>query len=617
MRLSKLVFGATWLIANLAVPINVCAESPPRTVLIINESASDSPFGHRFIAQVYATLDTEKVQRYAVHAEFLDFGHFNGQAYDELQTAYLSGKYRSTPVSVIVALGSESLAFVSRIRSNVWSNIPIVFVIFDDAQAAHAVALPNVTGIVASRRFEDLVKSARALVPDLGQIAVVGEPLERQPLRSHYRQDIRQVAKDLNINNLTGLPLNEIEKRVAILPDNAAIAYLPIYTDGTGATHNPAEALTAIARVAKRPIVVDSEDFIGNGATGGFVLSATELGRAAGQQIARILSGEGASAIPISVRRFTKPVFDERKIKRWDLSEAALPVGSELKFHELNIWGRYRWQISAIVITIPSLCLIIAWLLFERRRRLVAERESHQHLLEVTKMDRAMTASAMSASIGHELNQPLSAILNNAEAAEVLLESTSLDREHLKEILADIQRDDHRAVGIIKHLRMLLRQGGLDPQTIDVSELVSDTVGIVQRYAAEHGVAIQVEPLPGNLQIRADRVHIQQVLLNLAMNAIDAMETSPEGKRKLILRVSQREPDVMISVEDTGTGIPDEKLKSIFMPFVTTKQQGTGLGLSIAQTIVGTYGGRIWAENRPEGGAIFHFTLAIARAEAA
>jgi len=617
MRFNKLVFAAIWIIANLVAPIDAFAESLPRTVLIIDESASDSPFGHRFIQQVHSTLDMKNIKHYAIHTEYLDFGHFNGEAYDALQYAYLSGKYRDTSVSVIVALGSGALGFVSRMRPKVWPKVPIVFAIFDDALAAHSVALPNVTGIVASRRFDDLVKSARALVPNLGQIAVVGESLERQPLRSHYQQDMRQVGKNLNIIDLTDLLFAEVEKRVALLPDNAAIAYLPVYTDETGVAHGPAEALTIIAGVANRPIVVDSEDFIGKGATGGFVLSAEELGRAAGQQVARILSGEGASAIPIVVRSFTKPVFDARKIEQWNVSEAALPVGSDMRFREPNLWDRYRWQISAIVVTIPSLCLIIAWLWFERRRRIVAERESHQHLLEVTKMDRAMTASAMSASIGHELNQPLSAILNNAETAEILLDSISLNRVQLKEILADIRRDDHRAVEIIQRLRMLLKQVELDPQKIDVAELVSDTVRIVQRHAAERGVTVQVEPLPGDLQIRADRVHIQQVLLNLAMNAIDAMENAPEAKRKLILRVNRRDPDVIITVEDTGTGIPVDKLKSIFMPFVTTKQQGTGLGLSIAQTIVGTYGGRIWAENGPKGGAMFHFTLAIAQTEAA
>jgi C4-dicarboxylate-specific signal transduction histidine kinase len=227
-----------------------------------------------------------------------------------------------------------------------------------------------------------------------------------------------------------------------------------------------------------------------------------------------------------------------------------------------------------------------------------------------------MTASAMSASIAHELNQPLSAILNNAETAEILLNGISFDQDDLKEIIADIRRDDQRAVDIIKHLRMLLKHDDIALQETNLSKLLSDTLRLVRLHAKNKGVALQVDPLPANILVRADGVHIQQVILNLTLNAIDAMQDIPADDRILRLRVSQKDDRVMVSIADTGTGIPQDKLKGIFEPFVTTKAQGTGLGLSIARTIIRTYGGEIWAENGAEGGAIFHFTLITAQAQA-
>lgn len=228
-----------------------------------------------------------------------------------------------------------------------------------------------------------------------------------------------------------------------------------------------------------------------------------------------------------------------------------------------------------------------------------------------------MTASTMSASISHELNQPLSAILNNVEAAEILLAANSLDRGQLKEIFADIRRDDVRAIDIIKHLRTMLKQSELAAEEIDFSELIRDTIRLLRPRAAELGVTLDITPIPANLRVRADSVHIQQVILNLAMNAFDAMRDVPISKRELKLHVSRRGHDALVVMEDTGTGIPEEKLKSIFKPFVTTKQEGTGLGLSICETIITTYGGRIWAENTAENGAMFCFTLGVARTEAA
>jgi signal transduction histidine kinase len=202
--------------------------------------------------------------------------------------------------------------------------------------------------------------------------------------------------------------------------------------------------------------VVDSEDFIGMGATGGFVMSAEKVGREAGQRVARILNGEAAANIPVVTTNFNTPVFDARKLEQWSISESSLPAGSVVLFRQPNAWDLYRWQIVAIVTIIPLQSLIIGCLYYEHRRRRAAERESRQHLLEVAKMDRAMTVSAMSASIAHELNQPLGAILNNAEAAEMLLCANLPDLDQLKEILADIRRDDSRAAGIIKRLRALL-----------------------------------------------------------------------------------------------------------------------------------------------------------------
>ena len=574
---------------------------------------SNSPFGDRFRRQVHSTLDAKFTKDYVIYSESLDFGHFSGPDYDATLHAFFKNKYKDKPISVIVALGAEALKFVSRMRAEFWPSAPIVFVTFFDATT---LVPSNATGVFASRRFQDLVKSAQDLVPDLARIAVVGERLDLQPLRRQYKIEAQQLTKDLNVIDLTGLPVEEVKKRVASLPSDAAIAYTPIYTDETGSNHNPGEVLEVLAEVASRPIVVNSETLIGKGATGGIVLSAEELAREAGWRIARILSGEAAASIPIATGSFTRPVFDARQLKRWGISELALPSGSDLRFRELNVWDQYRWQIVAVAILVLAQTLGIILLYYEHRRRHFAEREAHQHLLEVTKMDRAMTASAMSASIAHELNQPLSAILNNAETAEILLASKSPDWDLLKEILADIRRDDHRAIDIIKHLRTMLKQGELSVQDVDLNELVNDTIRLFKPRATEQDVAIEIAPIPPNLWVRADSVHIQQVLLNLAMNAIDAMQNVPVGGRNLKLQVTQRNGEAMIAIEDTGTGIPEDKLKNIFEPFVTTKEQGTGIGLSIARTIIHTYGGMIWAENRAGKGAMFCFTLNLARAEA-
>jgi C4-dicarboxylate-specific signal transduction histidine kinase len=259
---------------------------------------------------------------------------------------------------------------------------------------------------------------------------------------------------------------------------------------------------------------------------------------------------------------------------------------------------------------------MISALLFERFRRFRAEAASRRRLLELAQMNRSLTVSAMSSSIAHELNQPLGAILNNAGAAEVLLTKSPLDIEQLKDILADIRKDDERAGEIISHLRGFLRTEDVPPGAVSIDRAIADVLQIVEPEAARRGIKIDCDPASQPLSVRADHVHLQQVLLNLALNGMDAMKDVAAGRR-MTFRTSQvGEAKVEIAVLDNGTGIPEGRLREIFDSFVTTKQHGTGLGLSIARTIVEMYGGRIWAENRKDGGAAFRFVLPLARSAA-
>ena len=617
MRLSNKISFAIWLLANLTVCTYAVADNTTHTVVIIDASDSDSPFSSRIRQHIHATIDNEFKLPYSIFSENMDLTRFNGPAYLAAFDEYFKKKYQDKSISVIVALGGESLRYLLRTHLEKLQEIPTVFLSFADMSATNVPLKSNVTGIIARRNFKYLLKSAQSIVPQLAKIVLVGESFTFQPFRQQYQEELEQLSKDINIINLTGLPLDSVKLRVASLPDDAAIAYIPIYNDITGTVHNPREGLNAITDVANRPIVVDAESLVGTGAAGGYVVSAEKIGRELGKRVAQILNGQSASSIPITVEDFNEPVFDFRQLKRWRINADSLPVGSKLLYHEPSVWEQYRLQLLATALIIVIQCLAIILLFIERRRRHVAEREAHQHLLEVAQLDRATTASAISSSIAHELKQPLGAILSNAEAAEMLLDATSPDRDQLKEILVDIQRDDHRAVEIIEHLRKLLKQTELSADLVDLAEVVNDVLLIIKPQAAENDVTIDFASVPSNLWVKADPIHLQQVLLNLAMNAIDAMANTTKNNRRLTLRLDMENQDVVISVEDTGTGIPNDELKNIFKPFVTTKMQGTGLGLSIAQTIIGTYGGVIWAENRPGGGAAFRFKLNLAQKQAA
>jgi signal transduction histidine kinase len=261
---------------------------------------------------------------------------------------------------------------------------------------------------------------------------------------------------------------------------------------------------------------------------------------------------------------------------------------------------------------------IISWLLVERGRRRIAEVEASNRRREVVRLNRVVTANVLSSSIAHELNQPLGAILSNTEAAQIMLRASPPDLIHIDEILGDIVRDEQRASDIILGLRNLLNnKSETELRRFDLNEAVQEVVRIVAPEAAKRKIVLSTDCTLDALPVRSDPIHMQQVIINLTMNGMDAMEDCGPRPRDLEIRThlnaGSRTADVTIS--DSGKGVPEENLTSIFEAFFTTKPQGTGLGLPIARTIVESYGGRIWAENRGSGAA-FCFRLPLAKTHA-
>ena len=607
------------ILACFAAAIAPAAESLPRSVLILDQSATSSVWYAAFSPVFRSTLNAGSAKRISIYEEHLDLSRFGGPQHDELLRNYLREKFRGRPIGLLVAQGLSSLDFVLRSRDELWPGVPVVFAGIDEKASARLSLPADVTGALYQQQFRNAVTTARVLVPNLKRIAVVGDAWERQAVRRHYREEIPSFADEFEFIDLIGLPMTEIRKRVAALPDDTAIIYTSVTLDGAGTAYIPHEGLAAFADVANRPIVVDAETNIGHGGAGGFVTTPGPVGQAAARLVRRILDGENASTIPVTAGDFTRPVFDWRQLQRFGISESRLPPGSEIRFRVPGIWDQYRWQAMTALAVVLIQAALITWLLFEYHRRRRAEMESRGRLLEVIHLNRTAAAGALSASFAHELNQPLGAILSNAETAEVLLTANPPDMGQLKDILADIRRDDQRAAEIIRHLGGLLKKKSqIELQEFDLNDAVRGALNLLDPEASSRGIVLGVSQAPAALPVRAEEVHLQQVILNLAMNAMDAMLNCVPGSRRMTLETALAgEAEAEVSVANSGTGIPDDKLKDVFETFFTTKPQGTGLGLSIARTIVETYGGRIWAENRAGGGAVFRFTLPLAKAQTA
>jgi C4-dicarboxylate-specific signal transduction histidine kinase len=282
-----------------------------------------------------------------------------------------------------------------------------------------------------------------------------------------------------------------------------------------------------------------------------------------------------------------------------------------------GFWDRH---LLLVIVTGALLLLqagLIVALVLQSRRHRRAEREVRRRREELAHMTRVATVGELTASLAHEINQPLAAILANAQAARRLLASGSASMDEIAEILDDITADDQRAGEIIRRMRAMLRQDAPSPETLDMNDLVVEVSGLLHGEMILQDVALTMDLSAVPPMVHGDRIQLQQVLLNFMVNALDAMKDLPGPAHKTIAcATAVADHDVRVSVQDSGAGVAADKLEQIFEPFMTTKPHGMGLGLSICRSIVQAHGGRIGLTPNGGRGVTFWFTVPTAEVKA-
>lgn len=239
-----------------------------------------------------------------------------------------------------------------------------------------------------------------------------------------------------------------------------------------------------------------------------------------------------------------------------------------------------------------------------------AEAERQRHHQELAHVNRVAALGELAGSLAHELNQPLTAILSNAQAASRFLAQEPSDLDEVREILGDIAQEGRRAGDIIQRMRGMLKKEPGRSELVDLNQVVPAVLGIMRSDLIARNVTANAALAPEPALVRGDGVQLTQVMLNLLTNACDALSTRPVAERQLTIETAPAGPGMVeVRVRDRGPGIPPEKLEQVFEPFFTTKPQGLGMGLPICRSIIGAHGGRLWAENNAHGGATFRFTL--------
>jgi signal transduction histidine kinase len=601
----------------LLLAMTGAALSEPKRILLLHSFGRDFSPWSEVTREFRAELERKSSEPIEIHDAALATERFGAGQNERPLVEYLRDLFASSRLDLIVAIGAPAARFIQQYRDKLFPTTPMLFTAVEQRRVPLNTLGANDAVVAISNNFDSVVKNILAVLPDTTNVTVVigNSPIEQYWL-GQIRDELKPYSNHIAFTWFNDLSFDEMLKRAAKLPPKSAIFYYLLSVDAAGHSHEEGKSLARLRAVANAPIFSHLDANFGDGIVGGPLIPLNVLGRQAAAVALRILGGESPGAIKTPPIGGGSPKFDWRELQRWNISESQLPSGSEVYFRVPGMWEQHRSALTVGLAVVLLQAAIIFWLLFERSRRFTAEAEVGNRRREVVRLNRVVTANVLSSSIAHELNQPLGAILSNAEAGQILLESNPPDLIQIGEIFGDIVRDEQRASEIIVGLGNLLKnRNEADLKYLDLNDMVQEVVRIVAPEAARRKIALTAECTPDALPVRSDPIHLQQVMINLAVNGMDSMEDCEAGRRKLTIRtqLNAESSAAEVTVADSGSGIPQENLTSVFDAFFTTKPQGTGLGLPIARTIIETYGGTIWAENRDHS-AVFCFRLPLVRA---
>ena len=358
------------LVAALSLLAPVYASGPQQSVLILHSTGRDSQISMTSERELPRRLDRGLARGLDYYSEYLDAGRFPEEAYQEAFRDFLRLKYNAHQFSLVIAMQDVAIEFVSRNRNGLFSSTPVVFFTVNPID----VSMSNATGVVAPLDLRGTLKLALQLEPDVKHVFVVsGAAVRDKAIEARARAQFVEFAPHLAFTYLSGLPTRQLEQRLAHLPDRSIIYYLLVYEDGDGNLFQPLDYLDRLAAVANRPIYSWVDSTIGRGVVGGHMQRVDTQVAVVANRAMRILNGQDAGSIPVSVLGLHVAQVDWRQLQRWRINEARVPAGTVMLFREPGPWERYKFYILGAAGLLLAQTALIAALLVQSARRRRAE----------------------------------------------------------------------------------------------------------------------------------------------------------------------------------------------------------------------------------------------------
>ena len=586
------------------------AQSPVKQVLMLQSLNRGNLTLDRFTGEFRVRLDELADEPVNVVQVVVGPTGFIG-APEPVIVNYIQSMYADrAPPDLVVTVGGPAALFARRHRQQLFPAKPLLFGAMDQRYLGDSPLGENETAVAVVNDLPALIDDILRVLPETRQIFMVtGSGAIGQFMRPELETGFERFQGRVSFIWSDQMSLSEMLQRVASLPPHSAIVYQTFGSDAQGTAYPAEQVVASLHARANAPLFSAQSPYFGRGVVGGSMMNIDDLGRRTAEVGVRILNGERPGRIRVPPQLRGPPTYDWRELQRWNISESRLPPGSIVQFRRPSLWDEHRITVLGALGALVLQALLIARLLYERRARQRAEIESRRNLALAADANRRQTISALTTSLGHELGQPLAAITYNAEVLRMMVAAGGAVPEETAEIVADIQAGTALAKQIVDRHRTMLRSHQLNRQPVDIHSVIEESIALVshEMRAQRIELTLELSSTPG--VVDGDQVLLQQVLVNLLRNAMEALPEAPPERRRIAIRSVVGDAEVAVTVSDTGRGLPSEILGKLFSPFVTTKTHGLGIGLTISRQLVEAHDGTIDAHENLDGGATFTVTL--------
>jgi signal transduction histidine kinase len=579
------------------------------------------PAYQKMLEGYYSSFSEEIGVTFNLSIEYLDIRKPQNDNYVRRVVDLYNDKYKDMPLDLIAIVGPMGYHLLKSYGLKALQTTPTICIDNDDFinDTLQYPLKNNLVRIKLDYDFYRTLKTGLGLFPNYKDVYVISGTT---PLDMYFTRKMKIAAKSFATSHsflyVPSLSMDSLLLVIERIPKKSLVFVPSYYLDKQGIPYSTSEVIAIIARHCKAPVMPVSDAFTTRkGGLGGYVFSFTNVGKELGRMTGLILKGTPVLHMKVRYKSFYENVYDWQEVNRWGLSNSKLiPGDSIFYFKPASILAEYRWYILPVFIFLISQTFLIIYLVRLNRRQketALQKVETEKIYQDLVREDRLSKMVELTASLSHELNQPLTAILYNAQAGKRFLRTGKMDLKQAEEIFDYIIEDDKRAGGIISSVKNLMKLENREMEKVNLNSLVEETVNIFYTEAITKGIIIKAIFHANPIWIIGEKIQLQQVLLNLIRNAINAMENNEPGNKKIDIVLKVAKASATVSVCDTGHGIDPAIKDKIFKAFVTSSKKGFGIGLALSRTIMEKHHGEIWANNLPGRGTEFSFRLKVVR----